>query len=679
MTLGRFSGFGVMVVGLLVSRCGGDDRPPVLGPYDPRAGLASDAGAPADNAPADNASADDVLAPPVLLGAPDAGARCGRWFCADELPRSGSTLAVGDIDGDGRPDLLLADTGRVLASLGGLTLLHNDGGMRFSDATARAHLAGYGAWSAIFGDLDNDGDTDLVMGGRRAGEPETEHGDVLIFYNDGHGRFAAPVSVPRWGAGVPLALDLVDMNVDGRLDILVSLSGTDPHETYSPRLLAAHEDGPFVVQETGLNDDGFSWVTLATDLDDDQYPDVLTAHDGHATYQITPGVPGTRECEASDPPGTASWLNAAYRNVGEVGDFRLAVRPTGPAWESPDNTPMSLIRGDFDADGRLDLLTTQGGNPTLFSVTRDGALVARPDWPGTWSRTSTDDFHRSGGVGWGAVARDLDRDGDTDAIVAYGVIPVTTTTWPNTVYLNERERGLALAPADTGLERPGQWSAMAAADFDGDGDADLVIGGQTLFRRPCDGPPSRALLLTNVSEWPGRHWLRVRLVGTVSNRDAIGARIEGVAGGLSMIREVSRGGSTMSSSTRVVDFGLGAASSLDVLRVRWPSGAVQTLRAVAGDQEITVREPRWLSTDMREARRQQPVTVRLSSVDMQSFGVAPGAIGLELRGRGRWMVPPATEPTTGDLVGRFTGDGDVWVRTVGPRAGPRAESRVRFH
>ena len=662
MQYGRRPCWVSLVLTGLAGACGGvHEHPGVLSPSDPIGVV--DVGA--------------ATAVPVTLDPWTDGPRCGRWFCADQLPQSGSAVAVGDFDGDGRPDLLLADTGRLLSTLGPLTLLHNDGEMHFSDVTARAGLAGYGAWSAIFGDLDNDGDADLVLGGRSATEPASEHGDVLVFYNDGHGRFAPPVTSTRWGAGVPLALDLADLDQDGRLDIVVGLAGTNVHETYAPRVLTGQDDGSFVAQPGGLSDEGFTWVTLATDLNGDQSPDLLTAHDGHATYQGTRGEGGASGCEAHDGPSTAAWLNAAYRNGAAAGELGMSVLATDAAWASADNTPMSLVRGDLNGDGQMDLLTTQVGDPTLFGVTAEGGLMARADWPGTWRRDSGD--HQARGVGWGALARDIDRDGDVDVLAAYGVIPVSTMTSSNAVYLNDGAAGLTLAPEGSGLERPGEWSALASADFDGDGDEDLVVGAQTLFRRPCDGAASRALLLTNVSEWPGRHWLHVRLVGSVSNRDGLGARIEATVGDLTTVREVSRAGATMSSSTRIADFGLGAATTVDTLRVRWPSGAVQTIHHVAGDREVTVREPRWLAIDALNRPSQEPVMVRISAADVSALGVSRRAMSLEIRGPGRWLEPPAPEAATGDLVGRFTGTGDVWVRTHGSPAGLRAAVRVHFH
>jgi hypothetical protein len=620
-----------------------------------------------------DASADVPPALPVRLDPPTDSPRCGRWFCADQFPQSGSAVAVGDFDGDGRPDLLLADTGRVLATLGPLRLLHNDGEMHFSDVTARAGLAGYGAWKAIFGDLDNDGDEDLVLGGRRTSEPASEQGSVLVFYNNGSGRFGAPLEVQRWGAGVPMALDLADLDADGQLDIIAGVSGTNRRETYAPRVLMGQSDHTFAAQPGGLSDEGFTWIALATDLDGDQQPDVLITHDGHAVYQGTPEESGTVGCMADKGRGTGAWLNAAYRNEGAAGELRLVVQAVDAFWTNSDTTPMSLVRGDFDADGRMDLLATLTGNPMLFSVTSDGMLTARPDWPGTWRRNSPDNPER--GIGWGALAYDVDRDGDVDALVAIGVIPPSRETWPNTVYLNDRAAGLNIAPEGTGLERPGEWSALAAADFDGDGDEDFVLGAQTLLLTPCAAARPRALLLTNVSEWPGRHWLRVRLVGTVSNRDGLGARVEAVNGAYTMVREVSRAGAIMSSSAGVVDFGLGEATAVDTLRVRWPSGAVQTLHAVAGDREVTVREPAWFAVDASAPRAGEPVTVRVSAA---AIGAAAEGMQMEVGGQGRWIDPPAREPATGDLVGRFTGVGPAWVRTVGARPGPRAAVRVQF-
>jgi enediyne biosynthesis protein E4 len=639
----------------------------VLGPYDP--------GATAGVVDAATATDPSLAAPaastPVAL-APVAGeARCGRWYCADQLPQAGSAVAVGDVDGDGRPDLLLADTGRVLSTLGRLMLLHNDGDMRFSDATIGARLTGYGAWSAIFGDLDNDGDQDLVLGGRRDSESASEHGDVLIFFNGGRGRFAPPVTVPRTGDGVPLALELADLNGDGRLDIVAGFSGTSIRGAYAPRVFEGQLDGTFVERTAGLSDEGFTWIALATDLNGDAAPDLLFAHDGHALYQGTREEGGTVGCMAPEGPSTQAWLNAGYRNRGVAAELGMLVDPVGPGWSSGDNTPMSLVPGDFDDDGSMDLLTTQTGDPLLFRGSPDGSLQGRAEWPGAWRRSVRGNGDR--GVGWGALGRDVDRDGDLDAVVAYGVIPTTVRGWPNSIYLNDGAAGLRLAPSDSGLDRDGSWSALAAADFDGDGDDDLVVGAQTLFRRPCDGAPQRAMILTNVSAWPGRHWLRVRLVGTVSNRDGLGARVEATVRGHTMRRGTSRAGSTMSSSTRDLDFGLGDSASVDDLTVRWPSGVTQTLHAVPGDQLVVVREPQWLGVDAQIRGRGQVITARLGA---QSAGAAQGALSLELRGTGRWVEAPHVEAGSGDLVGRFTGDGTVWVRSRGP--GRSAAIRTRF-
>ena len=126
---------------------------------------------------------------------------------------------------------------------------------------------------------------------------------------------------------------------------------------------------------------------------------------------------------------------------------------------------------------------------------------------------------------------------------------------------------------------------MAYADFDNDGCLDLYVANLGLAG---DGPQS-AKLFRNSCAWGG-NWLRIATQGTVSNRDGIGARITVTAGGRTQIREIAAGSSNKGQNMLPAHFGLGAADRVDSVKIRWPSGAVQTLADVPANQRLTVIE-----------------------------------------------------------------------------------------
>ena len=248
--------------------------------------------------------------------------------------------------------------------------------------------------------------------------------------------------------------------------------------------------------------------------------------------------------------------NKLFRNEGG-GAFADAT--SGPLGDTGEDTGVAW--GDYDNDGDLDLYLAKNGQANkLF----------RNEGPPSWSfvdATSAPLGDTGGGFGvaWG----DYDNDGDLDLYLAnYGQA--------NKLFRND---GGAWVDATSGpLGDTGVGTGVAWGDYDNDGDLDLYLAnaaGNKLFRN--DGQT-------------GRHWLQVKLQGVVSNRSGIGARVRVVAGGVSRIEEISGGSGYCSQNSLVAEFGLGAATVVDSLIVRWPCGIVWDTAGVAVDQQLRISE-----------------------------------------------------------------------------------------
>jgi hypothetical protein len=247
-----------------------------------------------------------------------------------------------------------------------------------------------------------------------------------------------------------------------------------------------------------------------------------------------------------------------YRNDGGLfADVGAAAGVEGPG------NGVGVAWGDYDGDTDLDLhVAVFGGGSKLYrndgTVFADASAAAGVDEP-AWST----------GADWW----DFDLDGDLDLYAARYV-------GSNALYRNDGGAFAEIA-AEQGVDDPGDGLGVACADYDGDGDLDLFLanaytpGEDKLFRNDAAN---------------GNHWLVASLEGTVSNRSAIGARVRAVTGGSSRIREVSGGSGYLSQGSLAVEFGLGSATIVDTLEIRWPSGVVQVLAGVAADQHVLVPE-----------------------------------------------------------------------------------------
>jgi enediyne biosynthesis protein E4 len=489
-----------------------------------------------------------------------------------------------DYDQDGRLDLFLIQSGPAPGSPPGrprpaCALYRNVGAKgypRFKDVTADAGLAmdfGY-AQGVAAADYDNNGTTDLYI---------TAYGGNHLLQNDGHGRFVDVTAQsgvgdrdqgPRWATSAAWA----DYDGDGLLDLYVchyckwSVSAdlkcvnrlgerTYCHPTQYPadtgRLYknvgagrfrdATHESGVDAVAGRGL---GCVWL----DYDGDGRPDLYVAND------LSP--------------------NLLFRNTGG-GTFKEVGLEAGAAVASDGQalSGMGIAVGDYDRDGHEDLYVTNfsGQTNSLFRNAGSGQFLHSTHAAGLAEPTHA--F-----LAWGVAFLDYDLDGFPDIVTGNGHVNPdidrtgigVTYREPKGLFRNRRDGTFEETSARGGsLLEPVVCRGLAVGDVDNDGRPDILANN-------LGGP---AQLLLNVAPAQG-HFLTLRLVGTRSNRDAVGARIRILAGGREQIGYCRRNSSYASSSDPRLSFGLGAVTSVDRIEVLWPSGRKDLITEVEGRHPI---------------------------------------------------------------------------------------------
>ncbi len=504
------------------------------------------------------------------------------------LETMGSGVAVFDADGDGRLDMYfvngaaLADPMPPGAEPAKTPPTYSNRFYRrqpdgtFKDETAHAGLAGagYGMGAAV-GDYDNDGHEDLYV---------TAWDGNRLYHNRGDGTFEDVTSAAGVaGGGWSTSAAFVDVDEDGRLDLLVARYLTwsfatngycgehrpgyraycHPDQYPGITSLLYHNDGNGRFTEIGrragiANPEGKSLGTAIADFDRDGHVDLFVANDSVREFLFRSRGDGTFE-------DVALLAGAAFDQDGHV------------------FAGMGVSSADQDNDGFPDLLVTTLSNQLYACFRNDGHGGFRYSTYGT----GLADMTRLSS-GWGLAVFDVDNDGQRDLLVGQGhVLDTIELTSPHIRY-KERlllARGVAgrfenvSGTAGDVFTRPLAARGLATGDLDGDGRVDAVV-------TTLDG---RAAVLRNVTTGAG-HWLGVRLTGTRSNRDGIGASVElTTPGGDRQYATVTTTGSYLSASDRTVHFGLGQATS-GRLTIRWPGGGTQTMDVSAVDRLLQVGE-----------------------------------------------------------------------------------------
>jgi hypothetical protein len=538
----------------------------------------------------------------------------------------GSGLAVGDFDNDGKEDIYF------LNQHGPTALFRNKGDGTFENVSAKAgvELDGRVSVGATFADYDNDGWEDLFVTTTRAGN--------TLFHNRGDGTFEdVTAKAGLTHVGHSQTAVFFDYDNDARLDLFLTNTAhwTTDDFNFADRnyegkaslqslmnspieyniLYHNNGDGTFadVTDKSGLRGRGWAGDVAVFDYDDDGFPDVFVPsmfgrgqlyrnnHDGSfsdVTAQTLGATPhGAIGTKAFDYDGDGRldlfvvdmhsdmWMgldkshsSEQMASASEHQRFRSPLGPTAdenaPAFVQNQRASFAVNNEDYNAliFGNA-LYRNLGGGKFAETAMQAGMETF---WP------------------WGIATGDFDNDGHEDAFITAGM-GYPFYYWPDELMMNKGDGTFTDRASSLGVDPPagGDFQAKpiagkeaarssrsaAVADFDNDGRLEIVTNNFN----------DRPYFFAN--HFPVRNFVELRLTGTRSNRDAIGAVARLWTGKAVMVRQVNPAGGYLAQSSRTLHFGLGDAGKVDSVVIRWPSGQLQTLKGVAINTLSQVREP----------------------------------------------------------------------------------------
>lgn len=582
----------------------------------------------------------------------------GRLYREFTLGAIGTGLAAGDYDGDGRVDLY------AVSKTEQSRLFRNLGNWRFADVTADAGVAfPAGAWTqgAAFADIDNDGDLDLYVCRFNAAN--------LLFINQGNGTFIEEAAAQGLdvvdGSGMAA---FADYDRDGWLDVYLQTNALEleARPTGQPdRLFRNRGDGTFedVSARAGIGGPTQGHSATWWDFDEDGWPDLYIANDFKDPDTLYRNQrDGTFENVLSYvvPHTPHSSMGADLGDIDNNGHLDLLVADMAATTRVKDHRGMAKLRAGLPEPEVNPLAAPQYMRNALFLNFGVGRMMEAAFQTGLDATDWT----------WSVLLEDLDLDGRLDAFFTNGMVrelhqadlldrmlqhesaseryrlmknsPRLDET--NLVFRNLGDLKFEPVAAAWGLDHTGVSFGAVLADFDQDGDLDLVFSNYEAGLTVCRNDSTAGNAVT------------IALHGTRSNRQGAGARIEIETDQGRQVRELVLSRGYLSSPEPVLHFGLGEAVVVKRLTIRWPSGAVQVLENLPANQRHVVREPagvddpidrgtasppvfedvgRSLNLQVAAAERPYPERRRQPLLPIRQMPIGPGVAVADLDGDGR--------------------------------------------
>ncbi len=538
----------------------------------------------------------------------------------------GSGLAIGDFDNDGRDDIYFAN------QHGPNALYRNKGDGTFEDVTAKAGVAINGRVSvaATFADYDNDGNEDLFV--------TTTRGGNTLFHNRGDGTFenvTEKAGVSHVGHSQTAVF--FDYDNDGYLDLLLTNTAhwtTDnfdsaDHSYEGKASLPALMDSPIehnilyhnnhngtfsdVTAGSGLAGRGWAGDAAVFDYNEDGFLDVflpsmfgrgqLYRNNGDGTFtDVTPHTLG------ATPRGAIGAKVFDYDGDGRLDLFVVDMH--SDMWmglDSQQNSRDAALHtqrrrfrsqnGPLADESAADFAARQRGEFAMHGEDYDSFVFGNALYHNLGGGKFEETVVRAGLETfwpWGIATGDFDNDGHEDVFITSGM-GYPFYYWPNQLMMNKGNGTFVDRAEQLGVEPPtgGEFEekliagkkaarssrSAAVADFDNSGRLEIVTNNFN----------GRPYFFAN--HFAGRNYLELRLTGTKSNRDAIGAVARVWIGGNALVRQVNPAGGYLAQSSKVLHFGLDDNSAADSVVIRWPSGGHQTLTNPRINSRLEIQEP----------------------------------------------------------------------------------------
>ena len=516
------------------------------------------------------------------------------------IETTGGGVAIFDFDNDGLPDIFLVN-GTTLDGKDKATghLYRNLGNLRFEDVTAKSGLThtGWGQGVCV-GDYDNDGLRDIFV---------TYYGHSVLYHNEGNGLFkdvteqaGLASSKVRWDTGC----SWTDYDLDGKLDLVVTgyvdfdiakvpepgaggycqwkglpvMCGPRGLPPGSNHLFHNEGGGKFkdVSAASGIAKptDCYGFTAVASDFDNDGYPDIYVA------------------CDSTPSLLYHNQKNGTFEEIGVQAGVALNE-------DGQEQAGMGVAVADFDEDGFVDIVKTNFADdvPNMYHNNGDMSFSDDVFQSGLGSHTQY--------LGWGILALDADHDGRRDVLMVHGhVYPevdqaklATKYRQPRLFYWNVDRGRFKDISAEAGAGIRDAWSSRGAAagDLDNDGSLEVVIS--NLGARPS--------LLKNYGD--RKAWLLTKCIGVSTNRDAIGSRVYVYAAGRRLSGEIQTGTSFLSQNDNRLHFGLGDALAYDRIEVQWLGGNREVFPGGKANRIVELRQ--GAGAPATSSKAPQPVAV----------------------------------------------------------------------